>query len=237
VSAPSGRGRGRSRRSKGGGSASRLPAGRHGLSREFVAANQRERIVTALADCIAERGFAATTVTQIAKAAGVSRATFYQHFDGKEACFLATYEMVADHLWSLVEEAARPEAQWPERLRAGLAALLGFLAAEPELARLVLIEPVAVGGAAAERQRASLRGIGERLRVGREAASKPELLPDGIEEALVGGIVALVVREVGAGRAERLPRLLPELLALTLIPYVGPEEAQRLVSETSASDQ
>jgi AcrR family transcriptional regulator len=217
------------------GSSQRLPAGRHGLSREFVAANQRERVVTALADCVAERGFAATTVTQIAKAAGVSRATFYQHFDGKEACFLATYEMVADHLSSLVEEAARPQAEWPQQLRAGLAALLGFLATEPELARLVLIEPVAVGGEAAERQRARQRGFAERLRAGRAVASNADLLPEGIEDALVGGIVALVVRELGAGRAERLERLLPELLALTLGPYLGAAEAARVASGTSGN--
>lgn len=234
MSPPPRRAKGGERRRQGGAaSPGRLPAGRHGLPREYVAANQRERIVTALADCVAERGFAATTVTQISKAAGVSRATFYEHFDDKEACFLATYEMVASHLEGLAEEAAEPPAEWPQKLRACLATLLGFLAAEPELARLAMIEPVAVGGGAAERYRAVLVGFGRRLRSGRAAAPEGEGLPDAIEEALVGGVVALVVREIGAGRTERLERLLPGLLNLVLVPYVGATQAARLSARPS----
>jgi AcrR family transcriptional regulator len=66
--------------------APRLPAGRHGLPREFVVQNQRERIATALVDTVAERGYNATTVAHITKAASVSRRTFYEHFADKEAC-------------------------------------------------------------------------------------------------------------------------------------------------------
>ena len=84
----------------------RLPAGRHGLPREFIAQNQRERIITALVDTVAERGYNATTVAHITKAASVSRRTFYEHFADKEACFLAAYEMVADHIRDSMQVAA-----------------------------------------------------------------------------------------------------------------------------------
>ena len=67
------------------GASPRLPAGRHGLPREFIVQNQRERIVTALVDTVAERGYNATTVANITKAASVSRRTFYEHFADKEA--------------------------------------------------------------------------------------------------------------------------------------------------------
>ena len=53
-------------------------------------------------------------------------------------------------------------------------------------------------------------------------------LPEATEEALVGGIVSLVIREISAGRTEQLERLLPDLVELTLAPYVGAEEAERL---------
>src|SRR5919106_835070 len=124
----------------------RLPAGRHGLPREFIVQNQRERIVTALVDTVAERGYNATTVAHITKAASVSRRTFYEHFSDKEACFLAAYEMVAAHIRESMQVAAEAFDEWSQQVRAALATMLRFLAGEPELARLCMIEPVAAGG-------------------------------------------------------------------------------------------
>src|ERR1700755_3613290 len=94
--------------------APRLPAGRHGLPREFIAQNQRERIITALVDTVAERGYNATTVANITKAASVSRRTFYEHFADKEACFLAAYDMVADHIRASMRAAAESFGDWPQ---------------------------------------------------------------------------------------------------------------------------
>jgi AcrR family transcriptional regulator len=210
--------------------ADRLPAGRHGLPREFVERNQRERVVTAMADTVAEKGYNATTVGDIIKAAGVSRRTFYEHFADKEACFLAAYEMVADHIFSSMRAAADSFAEWPQRVRAALATMLRFLAAEPELARLVMIAPNVVGGEAAVRHRASLQRFAEVLKEGRPPPSAEHPLPESVEETLVGGIVSLIVREIEAGRGEQLERLLSELVELTLVPYVGAEQAARLAA-------
>ena len=206
----------------------RLPAGRHGLPREFVVQNQRERIVTALVDVVAERGYNATTVANITKAASVSRRTFYEHFDDKEACFLAAYEMVADHIAASMRAAAEAFEDWPQKVRAALATMLSFLAGEPELARLMMIEPTAAGGEIAARHRASMQGLVEILKAGRPEHGGKHPLPEATEEALVGGIVSLVIREIGAGRTEQLERLLPDLVELTLAPYVGVEQAERL---------
>lgn len=213
------------------GAAPRLPAGRHGLPREFVVQNQRERIVTALVDVVAERGYNATTVANITKAAAVSRRTFYEHFDDKEACFLAAYEMVADHLAASMRAAAEAFEEWPEKVRAALATMLRFFAGEPELARLMMIEPTAAGGEIAARHRASMQGLVEILKAGRPEHGGDRPLPEATEEALVGGIVSLVIREIGAGRTERLESLLPDLVELTLAPYVGAEQAERLARQ------
>jgi len=209
----------------------RLPAGRHGLPREFVVQNQRERIVTALVDVVAERGYNATTVANITKAASVSRRTFYEHFEDKEACFLAAYEMVAEHIAASMRAAAEAFEDWPQQVRAALATLLRFLAGEPELARLVMIEPVAAGGEIAARHRASMQGLVEILKAGRPEHGSEHPLPEATEEALVGGIVSLVVREVSAGRSEQLEQLLPDLVELTLAPYVGAEQAEKLARQ------
>jgi AcrR family transcriptional regulator len=209
----------------------RLPAGRHGLPREFIAHNQRERIVTALVDTVAERGYNATTVAHITKAAAVSRRTFYEHFADKEACFLAAYDMVADHIRASMRAAAESFEEWPQQVRAALATMLRFLAGEPELAQLVMIEPVAAGGEIAARHRASMQGLVEILKAGRPEHSGSRPLPEATEETLVGGIVSLIVREISAGRGERLEELLPDLVELTLAPYVGGEQAERLARQ------
>ena len=209
----------------------RLPAGRHGLPREFIAQNQRERIITALVDTVAERGYNATTVANITKAASVSRRTFYEHFADKEACFLAAYEMVAEHIAASMRAAAESFDEWPQKVRAALATLLRFLAGEPELARVCMIEPIAAGGEIAARHRASMQALVEILKAGRpEHGGRP--LPEATEETLVGGIVSLVVREISADHAEKLEALLPDLVELTLSPYVGPEEAARLARQS-----
>ena len=206
----------------------RLPAGRHGLPREFIAQNQRERIITALVDTVAERGYNATTVAHITKAASVSRRTFYEHFADKEACFLAAYEMVADHIRASMRAAADSFGDWPQQVRAALATMLRFLASEPELARLCMIEPVAAGGEIAARHRASMQGFVEILKTGRPEHSGERPLPDATEETLVGGIVSLIVGEISAGRTAELEKLLPDLVELILAPYLGTEEAEQL---------
>ncbi len=206
----------------------RLPAGRHGLPREFVVQNQRERIVTALVDTVAERGYNATTVAHVTKAASVSRRTFYEHFADKEACFLAAYEMVADHIRASMQAAAAAFDEWPQKVRAALATMLRFLAGEPELARICMIEPVAAGGEIAARHRTSMQALVEILKAGRPEHAGGRPLPEATEETLVGGIVSLIVREISAGRTEQLEALLPDLVELTLAPYVGPEQAERV---------
>jgi len=211
---------------------SRLPAGRHGLPREFIVQNQRERIITALVDTVAERGYNATTVAHITKAASVSRRTFYEHFSGKEACFLAAYEMVADHIRDSMQVAAQAFEEWPQKVRAALATMLRFLAGEPELARVCMIEPIAAGGEIAARHRESMQGFVEILKAGRPQHTGERPLPEATEATLVGGIVSLIVREINAGRTEQLEDLLPDLVELTLAPYLGADEAARLARQS-----
>jgi AcrR family transcriptional regulator len=213
----------------------RLPAGRHGLPREFITQNQRERIITALVDTVAERGYNATTVAHITKAASVSRRTFYEHFADKEACFLAAYDMVADHIRASMRAAAESFGDWPQQVRAALATMLRFLASEPELARLTMIEPVAAGGEIAARHRASMQGFVAILKAGRPQHSGERPLPEATEETLVGGIVSLIVREISASRTADLEQLLPDLVELILAPYLGIEEAERLARSDAAS--
>jgi AcrR family transcriptional regulator len=203
----------------------RLPPGRHGLPRTFVAENQRERLLNGVVEAVAEHGYNATTISRIAAAAKISRRTFYEHFEGKEDCFLAAYEMIEAHVLDSMLAAPGAGEPWPERVRARLAALLDVLSHDVAVSRFFLIEPLAAGGAPAARYREAMQLLAGALR--------PEPPPGDLEmevrgQALIGGLATLIVRRLNAGGADRLPDLLPDLVELCLAPYLGREAAQRL---------
>ena len=209
-----------------------LPAGRHGFSREQVAHHQRERLIAGLASAVAAKGYAALTLADVTAEARVSRRVFYEHFESKEECFLAAFEAVVAHLRELVAEAAAPEQRWPRQVLAALRAALAFLAAEPGLARLCLVEAPGAGPAVAERYGGAAAEVAAALRGGRgERGPDERPLPDSTEDTIVGSLLSLLQRKVGAGEAGQLARLLPDCATLVLTPYLGAAEASRLASQ------
>src|SRR5882672_557181 len=128
-----------------------LPAGRHGYSREQVAHHQRERLIAGLAAAVAEKGYAGVTLADITKGAKVSRRVFYANFESKEQCFLAAFEVVVAHVRELVAEAVEGVPGWPHRSFAASRAVLAFLASEPDLARLCVVESRGAGPAVSAR--------------------------------------------------------------------------------------
>jgi AcrR family transcriptional regulator len=208
----------------------RLPRGRHGLPREFVAQNQRERLFAGLAESLLERGYDGTTVSMIGKRAGVSKSDFYKQFESKDACFLAAYDDAVARMRERVAAACAEAGEWPVGMLAGLAALLELLAAEPAPAQLVLVEGLRAGKGVYDRFQAAQMGFVELLR---EAAPPPRdgtPPPLATDEAVVGGIASLLSRRILAGEAERLPEFLPEIAEFALTPYLGVEEARRIIS-------
>jgi AcrR family transcriptional regulator len=207
----------------------RLPPGRHGLPREFVARNQRERLIAGLAEAVAENGYAGTTIADITRHAAVSRRTFYEHFSSKDECFVAAYDAVMDELRRRVDEAFKGEEEWPQAIRAGLAAMLEFLIAEPHLARLSMVEALVAGPVVIERYDAAIQGLVPYFEAGRKGRSEEVLagLSPTTEEALVGGMVSLISRRIFADRTEELQALLPDLVEFALTPYLGSAEAAK----------
>jgi AcrR family transcriptional regulator len=204
----------------------RLPPGRHGLSREFVVENQRQRIAAGMIRVVVDRGYPAATVTQVVAAAGVSRRTFYNYYGDKTEAFFDVYRQVTDFLLEAMVEAGEGEkGGWAARVRARLGALLECFAANPDLARFCLAAPPAAGGEVAAAYREFLERLLDALREGRpKRARRP---PPAAEYGLVGGVAASIVAAVESGGAEGLMRLLPEVVELVLAPYLGREEAAR----------
>jgi AcrR family transcriptional regulator len=208
-----------------------LPAGRHGFSREQVAHSQRERLIAALATAVAEHGYGTVTITRITGEAKVSRRVFYENFEGKEDCFLAAFEVVVDHIAALAAEAVEPIPDWPHRAIAAAQTVLAFLASEPDLARLCLVESQGAGPAVAARFRDAVHEAVPFLELGRKERPRGSELPDSTEESVLGALVSLISRKVAAGEAEQLEDLLPDCAEFILSPYLGPEEAARLGGE------
>lgn len=205
----------------------RLPTGRHGLSRDFVARNHQLRLAAAMMQGLPIRGYAETTIADLTKEAGVSRAAFYEQFASKEECFLFAYDLAGDWLDRKVKRAVDPEAPWPERVGAGLREVLHLLAENPVPARLLTVEASRVGEAVRERQRACMAHFAAALRAGRP--DRPPL-PDELEELLLGGVLAFVARYVEGDRAAQLPEASEQLLEYLLIPYLGHQEAERVAA-------
>lgn len=209
----------------------RLPRGRHGLPREYVAQNQRERLLTALAEGLYERGYERTTVAAIGKRAAVSKSDFYKHFESKEACFVAAYDDVVERIRERLLAGCAQRASWAGGVLDALASLLDFLAAEPARARLVLVEGLRAGKGIYDRFQEALHSFVPYLRDGAPAPPEGPRPPAATDEAVVGGIASLLSRRVLAEEMEQLRDFLPEIGEFALTPYLGAAEARRIISE------
>jgi AcrR family transcriptional regulator len=205
--------------------ADQLPGGRHGLSREAVAESQRERLLKAMTTTVGKRGYRDAHITEVVELAGVSRRTFYEHFEGKEECFAAAYERAVQRLVMTTLGAAENETEWVDSLRAGLGALLKALTRHREGARVCFVDVLAAGPQAVARRDEAMRGFLPLF----EAAPTQVPRTMRIFEALGMGRVAdlgeVLHREAAAGRTDDLPELLPELMYMMVLPFLGPEAA------------
>ena len=107
---------------------------------------QRAKLLDAMVRVVAEKGYEAATVADAVRLARVSRGTFYELFESKEACLAAAYRLGAEVLEARVHDAVRGAADWREELRLGLRAYLQTLDEEPLFARVYLLEWQPVGG-------------------------------------------------------------------------------------------
>jgi AcrR family transcriptional regulator len=198
-----------------------LPSGRHGLLRSFIATNQRERIMDAVAHAAAEVGYADMTVESIVARAGVSRRTFYEHFRNREDAFLAAYDAVVRQQARRIRRAYFEETTVQDRLRAGIRAYLEFTASEPDVARMCIVEVLAAGPRAMAKRTEAMQMFAEIVE-----DNIHELIPGCRRAALhaetiVGGIHEVVLSRILANRIDELPGLVDDLLATILMLDVG----------------
>jgi AcrR family transcriptional regulator len=211
----------------------RLPRGRHGLPRRFIVHNQRERMLLAVAEAVAEQGYATTTVADIISRARLSRRTFYEHFADKEECFLAAYDTVVEQLLAAVGQAYEDADGWPRKVHDGLRAFLVALSAEPAFARMCIVEVLAAGPEARGRRDAAMRVFIDFLEPGRAHAPKGVEVPQLTSEIVVGGIYEAIYAQLMRGAGNELVDMLPDLLYCALMPFIGHRAAERAVQEAT----
>jgi AcrR family transcriptional regulator len=185
-----------------------------------VAQAARARILDAMVLTVAEQGFPNTTITAVCACARVSRATFYDSFDGLKDCFIAVIDDGYHSACALVNKAFKGQQDWRVGLRDALGGLLAFFDDEPLLARVWLIETLAAGSWALERRARHLAAltalITERWSLPADAEVNPLAAPAAVE-AVLGIIQARLLTNT----EEPLITLLGPLMGLISTVYLG----------------
>lgn len=194
-------------------------------------AHQRERIVAGVSRALAEHGSIDVPLERLLLFAGVSREQFELEFETRERAILAAQDEFLERLWLEVTSAAADGGDGVRRLRVGLAAGLGYLADNRELARVFMVEAAAAGLAVSERQFAGLDRLAALLRNGRESCQGAGQLPEATERVLVGGVASIVAHQLLAEDARGLVELEPQLTEFILIFYLDRDEAERIVND------
>jgi AcrR family transcriptional regulator len=186
-----------------------------------------ERALQALAEVVAEKGYAGAGVDAVLKRAQMSATTFYANFSGKDDAMLAAIDSACSQIMAAVLPAFRRAPDWPHGIRAAFGALFNFLASRPALANLVMVEVYAVGLEAMQRRMEGLRPLQELIESGYELAPEtPRITAEGI----VGGVQTLAYRRLRDAGAGALPALAPVGSYITLSPFVGAGEACRIAN-------
>jgi AcrR family transcriptional regulator len=189
-------------------------------------AAERQRIVEAMVELIADQGYAATTVKQVLERAEVSRADFKRLFTGKRDCFLRVYEELSERFGRRVFAAFESEDEWRDGLRAAAYAAARWIRDHPREARYGALEMMAAGEFAQALRDETLRGFVDLIDSGREQLDKPDSVSRSMAEGVIGGIIGMLTKNLRRGIRVRAEDLVPDLMFLAVRPYLGHDAAR-----------
>jgi AcrR family transcriptional regulator len=205
------------------------------MSPDRVAHHQKARLEGAMVEAVARHGYAGTTLRELVTLAGVSKSTFYEHFESKEECFLTTFDEIVAAAGTRVGEAYRSVGDFRQRLGAALATFMGLVNEQPAAASLVVVESLTLGAAGVtHRERASQAfevWIGQSF----DHSPSPRQVPAVAVRAIVAGIRGATYRRLRRGRQEELPGLVEELVEWTLRHQGADSEATRRAVAAAAT--
>jgi AcrR family transcriptional regulator len=193
--------------------------------RDLASHSQPERLIRALAASAGERGYPTVTIAEIAARASVSQATFHSYFVDKDAVLLAALDSAGSQMLGVVMPAARRAPDWPNGIRAAIGSLCAFYAAEPDLARLAVVETYAAGPAALELRdhaNAEIQGL---LNPGLLVAPAVKQI---VADAVFGAMWTLLYAQIVNEGPQALPQIAPLASYMVLAPFLGMAEAVRV---------
>ena len=195
--------------------------------RERVAEIQRARILAAMAEEVAERGESNVTVARVIARSGVSRRTFYELFVDRDECFLAAFDDAVARASRYVLDSYDPKARWAERIRSALTGLLSFLDVERGAGRLLIVGSLGAGAKALERRERVLAQMIALVEEGGQERKSGSQLPPLTAEGIVGGVLSVLHSRLLQNDPGRLVALTGPLMAMVVLPYLGPASARR----------
>ncbi len=202
-----------------------LPRGPHRLTREEVAASQRERLLAAIVKLVAEKGYVGATITETARRAGVSPNVFYEHFASKEECLLAAYDVFASELLARVNDELARDVERNEYLTAAARAYLGTLDTERDAARAFLLEMDAAGGESRARRHEAFAAFAATIRRRHEQMQADDAslgpLPERTYLGLGLGVRALVCDALEDPAQPPLTDLVPDVVQWITAAFLG----------------
>jgi len=198
----------------------------NGVVREQLADLQRARILSAMFDVVAQRGAGSVTVAHVVERSGVSRRTFYENFEDRDDCLLASFERALTLASQRVIPAYEAQKGWRERIRAGLIALLAFCDEQPSVARMFVCESPASGPRVARRRAEILARLTRIVDQGRQEGKAENISPLAAE-GTVGGVLAVIQARLTDAKRKPLISLTNELMSMIVLPYFGAPAARR----------
>jgi AcrR family transcriptional regulator len=205
-----------------------------------VAQMQRRRLLRAVVDLVCERGARSLTVAVICARASLSRRTFYELYEDREACLLGAFEYEIEQATRMVEQAVVGQTRWREQVRVGLTALLSFFDSDPGAARLLVVEALSAGEQTLRarqhvlarliaivdegREQASVSGTGRSVGSKAKRAGEP---PPLTAEGVVGAVSSVIQARILDRDQRPLTELTGPLMAMIVQPYLGAAAARR----------
>lgn len=224
-------------------------AGRTGRQGAHVVAMQRRRLLSATVELVFERGAQALTVAMVCERAGLSRRTFYEIYDGREDCLLATFNDAVAQATHTLAQATAATRSWREQVRTGLTALLCFFDREPGIGRLLIVEALSSGEQTLKARSRVLTRIIAIIDQGRTQTRTIKDIPPLTAEGIAGGVFGVIharmlthtipatettLEEEQHGQPA-LSDLTGALMAMILAPYLGPAAARHELDQPTST--
>ena len=191
----------------------------------LVSSPKRQMILEGMLEVVGTSGYDAASVRMVLGRTGLYRQAFYDEFADKEACYLEAFDFGVARLEAIASGAAASEEDWQGRLRAGLAAVLDALDADPAMGRALVVEVHAAGPEGLKSRSIAMKRITNFIDSARHASEGSESPPPIAAEGIVAGMHAVVHAKLAAGEDEGFRELLPDFMYFAVLPYFGAEAA------------